>query len=47
MIDDLFVNGKIDLGQLFPRLESLAGKHGIVKVQMAPSEQIFEFLHSK
>lgn len=47
IIDDLFVNGKIDLEQFFPRLESSTGKRGIIKVQIAPNEQIFEFVTYK
>lgn len=43
-INDLFINEKLDLGQFFSRLEKVACKHNIVKLQVAPSEKIFEFI---
>ena len=43
-MNDLFINGKLDLGQFFPRLEEVANKHNIKKIQVAPSEKIFEFV---
>lgn len=43
-INDLFTNEKLDLGQFFSRLEEVAGKYRIDKLQVAPNEKIFEFI---
>lgn len=43
-INDLFNNGKLDLGKFLPRLEEVACKQGIDNLQVAPSEKIFEFI---
>lgn len=44
IVDDLYVNGIFDLNQFFHRLDKEAGVLKIGQLQMAPSEQIFEFV---
>ena len=43
-INDIFTKEKLDLGQFFSRLEKAASKLNIKKLQVAPSEKIFEFI---
>lgn len=43
-INDLFTNEKFDLGQFFSRLDEVAGKYKIDRLQLAPNEKIFEFI---
>ena len=44
IINDLFDKDIFDLDQFFPRLESMANKHNLKKLKMAPNEQIFEYV---
>ena len=44
MINEMFVKGKFDFGQFFPKLEIMANKHKVKHLVMAPNEKIFEFI---
>jgi len=41
-VEDLYINGTLDLGQFFHRLEKQAGMHNINQLKMAPWENIFD-----
>lgn len=43
-IEDMCINGKLDLGGFFPRLEKEASMLNLDKLKMAPDEEIFKFV---